>query len=163
MARPRPRLRTGVPRVSPSVGFMQIARMRPSPICCAASAVITTSSPPIVTVNSTAWLISGRWPRGNSTSTTGPAIETTLPSFSSVVPLEGLVSVTVIACSWCSGGLDAEQVGGGGLIDQEVFAAGGGLAQCLGAADDLHDLGRDGVLAGAVHHAAEAGDEVLGV
>ena len=60
IAKPRPRFRTAVPRVSPSVGFMQIARMRPSPICCATSAVITTSLPSIVTVNSMAWLISGR-------------------------------------------------------------------------------------------------------
>ena len=36
-------------------------------------------------------------------------------------------------------------------------------AQGLGAADDLHDLGGDRVLAGPVHDAAELGDELLGV
>ena len=36
-------------------------------------------------------------------------------------------------------------------------------AQSFGAAHDLHDLGRDRVLTGAVHAAAEGGDEVVGV
>ena len=36
-------------------------------------------------------------------------------------------------------------------------------AQRLGAADDLHDLGGDGVLAGPVHDAAERGLELFGV
>src|SRR5436190_17224100 len=163
MARPRPRLRTVVPRVRPSVGFMQMARTRPSPICCATSAVIVTSSPSIVTVNSMAWLISGRWPRGNSTSTTGPAIETTRPSLSSGASADVLASVTVIAVSSeCSGGR-AEQVGRTGVVDQEVLVTGRRLAERLGPPDDLHDLGRDGVLAGAVHDAPQAGDEVFRV
>ena len=36
-------------------------------------------------------------------------------------------------------------------------------AERLGAADDLHDLGGDRVLAGPVHDAAEVLDELLGV
>ena len=39
----------------------------------------------------------------------------------------------------------------------------GASAERLGAADDLHDLGRDGVLAGPVHDPAERLDQLLGV
>ncbi len=69
---PRPVLRTTAPRVRPSVGLRQIARHRPSPICCATSAVIVILSPSRVMSTSSAWLISGSASGGNSTSTTGP-------------------------------------------------------------------------------------------
>jgi hypothetical protein len=43
---PAPVLRTGVPRVRPSVGFRQMARTRLSPICWATSArTVTTVLP----------------------------------------------------------------------------------------------------------------------
>ena len=77
---PRPRLRTGVPRFSPSVGFMQMARTRLSPICCATSAVTVIFSPSSSMSISSALLISGSASGGNSTSMTGPAIATTRPS-----------------------------------------------------------------------------------
>ena len=54
----------------------------------------------------------------------------------------------------CSG---SEEVG------QEVFLAALVGLEGLGAADDLHDLGGDGVLAGPVHDAGELGLEVFGV
>ena len=79
-----PGLRTTVPRRRPSVGFRQMARQRPSPICCATSAVIVIVSPSSSMSISSAWLISGSASGGNSTSTTGPAIATTRPSLSSV-------------------------------------------------------------------------------
>src|SRR4051812_15067701 len=43
-------------------------------------------------------------------------------------------------------------------VDERTAAA-----QRLGAADDLHDLGGDLLLAGPVHHPGEALDEVVGV
>ena len=79
---PGPVLRTAVPRTRPSVGFMAMARTRLSPICWATSAVTTMSSPCTGMVNSRAVLISGSAAGGNSTSTTGPAMATILPSVS---------------------------------------------------------------------------------
>ena len=88
---PCPVLRTGVPRVSPSVGFMQMARTRPSPSCWATSAISVSVVSSRVMSSSSAWLISGSEPRGNSMSMTGPAIATTRPSFSwlSVMVISG--------------------------------------------------------------------------
>src|SRR5438067_7154933 len=89
---------------------------------------------------------------------------TTLPSLSSRDSVDGLASVTVMRFSFSSMSLrGAEQVGRNHLVDQEVVAAGSGLAQGLGPADDFHDLGGDRVLAGAVHHTGEVLDEVFGV
>ena len=48
-------------------------------------------------------------------------------------------------------------------VEQQVFLAAGRVPQRLGATDDLHDLGGDGVLAGTVHGAAEGRDEVFRV
>src|SRR4051794_3715940 len=135
-----------------------MARTRPSPICCATSAVISTSLPPSSTVNWSAWLISGSEPRGNSTSTTGPAMATTLPSLSSV-SVEAAVSVTVISVPRVQ--RIEKGVFGVQAVEQEVVGAAARLPQCLRATDDLHDLGGDGVLAGAVHGAAEVRDEVF--
>ena len=90
---PWPRLRTTAPRRSPSVGFRQMARTRLSPICCATSAVITIFSPSSSATISTAMSISGRPSGGNSTSTTGPAIATTRPSFRSFAPGGSAVKV----------------------------------------------------------------------
>ena len=92
---PWPVLRTAVPRVRPSVGFMQMARTRPSPSCWATSASTLVTSPATVMSNSRAVLISGSAPRGNSTSMTGPAMPTTRPSV--LRPLwAGAFSVMVI-------------------------------------------------------------------
>src|SRR6478735_9827619 len=168
---PRPRLRTSVPRRRPSVGFMVTTRTRLSPICWATSATTVTSWPSTSRVISRAWLISGSEPRGNSTSTTGPAMATTRPAFSSVV-----FSVTVIGGG---GSSSRRSVGPGRLVQpvevfgecvlggeparHQIFLAALVRAQGLGAADDLHDLGGDGVLAGPVEHAGEGDGEVVGV
>ena len=53
-------LRTGVPRVRPSVGFMQMARTRLSPSCWATSASTMTGLPSTCTVNSSAVLSFGQ-------------------------------------------------------------------------------------------------------
>ena len=84
-------------------------------------------------------------------STTGPAIATTRPSFSFVS-----LSVMVMTAGSYEGGSGVRARCGRGVRDLV------GL-QGLGAADDLHDLGGDRVLAGAVHDAREADDEVFGV
>src|ERR671910_612389 len=166
--RPLPRLRTAVPRVRPSVGLRQMARTRDSPICWATSARTATVSPPTSTVISRAVLMPGTASGGNSTSTTGPAMATTRPSLS-VAPVSVLVSVAVIACApRClpAGGFEAvgQDVGGHErVVDQQVAALCLGGAHGLGAADDLHDLGGDGVLAGPVHGPRVAGDQVVGV
>src|SRR5438309_6665068 len=138
---PRPRLRTGVPRRSPSVGFMAMARTRLSPMCWATSATTTLLSPPPPPsmVNSNAKLISGRASGGNSTSTTGPAMATIRPSFS--CDSWGGVSVTAIP----------------------LFLALASLGQRLGAAHDLHDLGGDGLLPGPVGDALQGPDQLVGV
>src|SRR5271165_5024483 len=140
---PRPRLRTGAPRVRPSVAFRQTQRTRPSPICCATSAVTVTFEPSSSRSISTAMLISGNACGGNSTSTTGPAIATTRPSGRAPLPVvTGSVVVVVMLC----------------------FLVGvGGLAQGLCAADDLHDLGGDGVLACPVHDAGQGLRQIVGV
>ena len=137
------------------MGFRQMARTRLSPICCATSAVIVMVSPSSSTSISSAKLISGSASGGNSTSTTGPAIATTRPSFSSVV-VGGVGGDSHVQCS-CSSDSRAgvEQVGVAGFdgVGEEVVGASFAVdpAQRLGATDDLHDLGGDGVLAGAVH------------
>src|SRR5579875_3904040 len=150
---PRPVFTTRSARRSPSVGRMQMQRTRPSPICWATSARIFDLRPSTSISSSTAWLISGRLPGGNSTSTTGPAMATTRPSARSVIG-----SATVLT-------FFALLLGFGLLPGRRwsrrlplVF-----LAERLGAADDLHDLGGDGVLAGAVHHPAKRLDQLLGV
>ncbi len=81
---PLPVLRTTVPLVRPSVGFMAMARTRWEPICWATSATIVTLLPSTVTSNSRAVLISGSSPWGNSASMTGPAMPTMWPSRRSV-------------------------------------------------------------------------------
>ncbi|MBS1195987.1 MAG: hypothetical protein H6R33_707 [Actinobacteria bacterium] len=70
---------TSVPRITPSVGFMDTARTRPPPRCWATSATTRWGFPSTRTSNSRAWLISGIASGGNSTSTTGPATLTMRP------------------------------------------------------------------------------------
>src|SRR4051794_30753445 len=159
---PAPVFTTMAPRLRPSVGFRATTRTRLSPICWATSPVMTTAWPSTSEVIWTAWLISGSAPRGNSTSTTGPAMATTWPSLRWPVCVLA-VSVTVIGVY--SGG---RANGAGGSMHEghavevvEVLAEGVGrrevvrqqrvrrvavLAQGLGTAHDLHDLGGDGVL-----------------
>src|ERR1700689_339867 len=130
---PRPVWRTTAPRTSPSVGFMQTQRTRPSPICWATSPVTVMVAPSITMSTSTAWLISGNECGGNSTSTTGPAIATTRP-VSRVV-----FSGAMVICFSLS------------------------RAERFGAAHDFHDFGGDRVLAGPVHDATEVLAELVGV
>src|SRR3984957_6425631 len=137
---PRPRLRTAAPRTSPSVCCMQMQRTRPSPICWATSAATVWVDPSSSMSNSTSKLISGSACGGNSTSITGPAMATTRPSSSArpVVP-SALSAVVVMRSSSLR------------------------LAERLGSADDLHDLGGDGVLTGAVPDAGQGADELVRV
>src|SRR5580692_3714111 len=136
---PRPRFRTGAPRTRPSVCCIQMQRTRPSPICWATSAVTWWDDPSSSMVNSTAWLISGSACGGNSTSITGPAMATTRPS-SSTRPVVSFVCAVVV-----------------------MRSSSLRMAERLGSADDLHDLGRDGVLTGAVHDAGQRADELVRV
>src|SRR5215831_12948534 len=126
-------------------------RTRPSPICWATSATIFIRSSSTCTSNSTASLSSGRAPEGNSTSTTGPAIATMRPSTPSLerALAPWPVSTVVISLLLASGRLGGRLEGLAVRPGPEGRAR---LAQSLGAADDLHDLGRDAVLASPVHH-----------
>src|SRR2546430_6686775 len=141
---------------------MQMARTRLSPICWATSATMRMASPSSSISISMAWLISGRASGGNSTSTTGPAMATTRPSFSSVPARSSAVMVIGSTPLLSRHSL-------GGHAHAEVFAERllrtllSGVAEGLGATDDLGDLGGDGVLSGAVHHAREAHSELVGV
>ncbi len=56
-----------------------------------------------------------------------------------------------------------EGVGRDEVLEEQVLGAALVVAEGLGAADDLHDLGGDRVLAGPVHDAGELGLELLGV
>src|SRR2546430_1756344 len=140
---------------------MQMARTRLSPICWATSATMRMASPSSSISISIAWLISGRASGGNSTSTTGPAMATTRPSFSSVPARSSAVmvigSAPLLSRRSLGGHLDAE-VGAVRLL--RALSA---VAEGLGATDDLRDLGGDGVLSGPVHHAREAHGELVGV
>src|SRR5215216_6415245 len=141
---------------------MQMARTRFSPICWATSATMRIVSPSSSISISRAKLISGTPSGGNSTSTTGPAIATTRPSFSSVPARSSAVMVigstpSLSRCSLCAYA-DAEV-----LAERLLRALVPGVAERLGATDDLGDLGGDGVLSGPVHHAREAHDELVGV
>src|SRR3954451_3183802 len=164
---PRPVLRTIVPRLRPSVGFMQITRTRLSPICCATSAVMWMVLPSSSASISTAKLISGSASWGNSTSTTGPAMATTRPSLRAPLSVEVVSAVTVIAGLLLFGFRAVlEQIGiaaldrvGEEVVDVALLPG----AQGLGPTDDLHDLGGDRVLTGAVHHAGEVHDQVVGI
>ena len=63
----------------PSVGLRAIARIIPSPMCCATSQVTVCVSPSRATsIRSAVW-ISGSPSGGNSTSTTGPITRATRP------------------------------------------------------------------------------------
>src|SRR5438270_11367066 len=152
---PRPVLRTGVPRLSPSVGLRQTHRTRPSPICWATSATIFWRLPSASISSSTAKLISGRYPGGNSTSMTGPAMATTRPSACAFVLSTAVMSLLLLLGRF----LDRRE----GVVLGAALVPAGLLAQGLGAADDLHDLGGDGILAGPVHDAAEGLDQLVGV
>ncbi len=71
---------TSVPRWTPSVGCMTMARTRRSPRCWATSAVSWVVSPPTVRSKCSALLMSGMSPGGNSTSMTGPMTRMMRPS-----------------------------------------------------------------------------------
>src|SRR5436309_10553462 len=140
---------------------MQMARTRLSPICWATSATMRMASPSSSISISMAWLISGRASGGNSTSTTGPAIATTRPSFSSVAGLSAVVVMVVLLWS-AFGGAEREQLGLAPLdgVGEVVGLGGRRLPQRLGTAHDLHDLGGDRVLPGTVHDPGEVRDQL---
>src|SRR5712691_4426968 len=141
---------------------MQMARTRLSPICWATSATMRMASPSSSISISMAWLISGRASGGNSTSTTGPAMATTRPSFSSVPARSSAVMVigsTPLLSRRSLGGHPYAEV----LAERLLRALLSTVAEGLGATDDLGDLGGDGVLPGPVHHAREAHGELVGV
>src|SRR5437588_7169646 len=129
----RPVLVTLVPRTTPSVGFMAIARTVESPMCWATSHTMVSVSSSSVRSSSSAKEISGSSSGGNSTSTTGPITRTTRPS--SLVP-------SLTACAICSAPY---------------------FLECFSGSHDLHDLGVDLGLAGLVGLACQRLDAGLGV
>src|SRR6266571_952160 len=75
----------GMPRTMPSVGSIATQRARPSPRCCSTSTITsigTGTSNPWLVIRTALWT-AGRFSSVNSTSTTGPMICTTLPTFMS--------------------------------------------------------------------------------
>src|ERR1017187_5176949 len=98
---------------------------------------------------------------------TGPAMATTRPDCRvSALVGSGAVVVMSVRLPWCSGGKSewAEWAwSNSGLDDQTALVLVGVGPQGLGAADDLHDLGGDGVLASPVHDPRVLLDQFLGV
>src|SRR3546814_3425908 len=96
-------------------------------------------------------LIAGTASGGNSTSTTGPAMATTRPSFKvgvlSVTVMSDLqdqrvvVLLAVAGAAMAAGEVEYVQ----SVVGQEVGVGRLAGAERLGATDDLHDLGGDGV------------------
>ena len=76
---------TAAPRTMPSVGCMEIARTRLSPMCWATSRVKVRTSPESVTSTRKALKIAGIASDGNSISTTGPITRATRPFLVAVV------------------------------------------------------------------------------
>src|ERR671916_3112972 len=118
---------TGAPRTRPSAGCMAIARTVLSPRCCAISSVIVLRSASKSTSTVSALKSCGTWPRGNSTSTTGPVTCTTRPMAAS--------------------GTESSVVDFSAVLMSVITPHGG---QRLGATDDLADLLGDLSLAGPV-------------
>src|SRR5579884_3822850 len=112
--------------------------------------------------NSTAWFSSGKAWVGNSTSTTGPATATTRPCWRAPSGRASMESVNVLIGYVLLSSLHVDSTG---VPAQRASGSTGdaGLTQRLGAADDLHDLGGDGVLAGPVHDPAQPGDQIVRV
>ena len=165
---PWPRLRTTAPRRSPSVGFRQMARTRLSPICCATSAVMV-----IVVALELGVHLDGHVDLGQAV---GRELD--------VDDRSGDRDDAAVLQVLRTGGIGGHGHGAAPVVwllrssararrrDRRRglrWCRRGGLrgavrpAQGFGAADDLHDLGGDRVLAGAVHAPGEAGDEVFGV
>src|SRR6266545_1022486 len=130
---------TGVPRISPSVGFRAIVRTTPSPMCCATSQVMTSVSPSSVRSTRTAVFTSGRSSSGNSTSTTGPITRTTRP-----LPFPSSSAISSIPSR-----------------SSQLVA--GSRTQRLGRAHDVHDLRGDLGLARLVGHACQHLGQLLRV
>ena len=84
---------TGAPRVTPSVGCMEIARTRLSPMWAATSSVTTEVSPASSRVSVRALKIAGIVSGLNSTSMTGPMTRTTRPG----EPAEAFTGVSRVA------------------------------------------------------------------
>ena len=144
---PRPRFRTGVPRCRPSVALRHTQRTRPSPICCATSAVTVTLRAFEVEVHLDGHVDLGQ-ARGAGTRRRRPARDGDHSPFG---------AVTVVA----GGGLG--ECGCHDVLASYSALGVGGLAQCLGSPDDLHDLGGDGVLTGAVHVPSQRLGQLVGV
>src|ERR1700712_943616 len=85
--------RTSAPRTRPSVGWSEMARTMPSPMCWATSSERTRVSPSSSRSTSSLLYISGMLSTGNSTSTTGPITRAIRPT--AVEPPSVLVSSTV--------------------------------------------------------------------
>ena len=98
-------------------------------------------------------LISGSACGGNSTSTTGPAMETTRP-FSS--GRAARIRPAGFGRHRLYSSLEL-------VVRTSGTAPGTGPPQRLRTPDDLHDLGRDRILADAVHQPAERRRELVGI
>src|SRR6266571_1819878 len=149
-----------IPRTMPSVGSMETQRARFSPMCCSTSA-ITSMAMPLPLPSS--WMRTALWMGGmawsNSTSTTGPMICTTRPTFSLAASFPAFVidpppepdqSSTPPPILPHVGGRECSCPSG------SASSSGGGAR----SRDDLDDLLGDRGLADLVHVEGQAVDHV---
>src|SRR5688572_2227205 len=143
---------TSAPRTSPSVGWREIARTMPSPMCWATSSESVLVSPRIVSSVSSRLYISGIESAGNSMSTTGPMTRAIRP----VLPVPDWVwvssTVAVIVFSLTHSARCLGLVGGGVGVGQRVLDT-----------DDLADLLGDAGVSGLVGDLGVLLDELFGV
>ena len=150
-------VRPALPRRRPSVGFMQMARTRLSPMCWATSAVITRSLPSSSTVIVTRVVDLGQGVGGELDVDDGAGDGDDPPSFAwrpslPVGCVAGRRSAHLISAPDAVEVVDEDVAAEDGVREVVELAAGLGQAQGLGAADDLHDLGGDAGLAHLVGH-----------
>src|SRR3954447_2386560 len=138
---------TWAPRTIPSVGFIEMARTTPSPMCWATSSVIVCFSSPRVTSTFNALYISGIVSTGNSMSTTGPMTRTIRPTAPFCPVVVSSFRVTVISTH----------------LFASVVRCGVGVGERVDASDDLADFLGDAGLAGLVGNAGVLLDQLFGV
>src|SRR6266568_4133186 len=149
-----------IPRTMPSVGSMETQRARFSPMCCSTSA-ITSMAMPLPLPSS--WMRTALWMGGmawsNSTSTTGPMICTTRPTFSLAASFPAFVIDPPPYRDRSSTPHPIPPPVGGGERRTSVCSArssGGGAR----SRDDLDDLLGDRGLPDLVHVEGQAVDHV---
>src|SRR5680860_1573538 len=158
-----PVLRTAVPRVTPSVGCITMARTTRSPMCWATSAVSSWLPFSVLRSNFSAKLISGSEPVGNSTSMTGPTTVRMRPSASAWPSTCDDEPCGEVARSVMGSTPWGQTPGGFVHLWRRCGVSSRGAGQGLGPADDLGDLGGDGGLPRAVGFARQIFVDVTGV